>query len=105
MNIVRTINYCLACLVILNATSCVVIMPHENFKNDLRLWVGANIDSPHYNIKPELLLSTRILDNGNIEYRYRYLGDCVRLFEVDPKSRIILRVGFEGSEKFCILPP
>jgi hypothetical protein len=90
----------------MNIASCVTsVTPHDNFKNSLPLTVGTSIDLPRTNINPELLLSTRFLPNGNIEYRYRYLGDCVQKFEVNPKNKIIVRADFEGSETSCISPP
>src|SRR5438046_1758934 len=95
----------LVCLATWCLISCTGVTPSENFKNNLQRRVGRSFDIPRTDITPELLLSTRVLGSGNIEYRYRYLGDCVQIYEVDPKTRIILRADAEGSATSCILPP
>ncbi len=94
----------LAALVLLCA-ACTSVTPHENFVNNLNSRVGRSIDIPRTDLKPTLLLSERQLQNGNVEYRYRYLGNCVQVYEVDPSTRIIKRATWEGSEKSCIAPP
>lgn len=94
----------LAVLVVLCA-ACTTVTPHENFANILNGRVGESFDIPRTDLKPPLLLSERQLQNGNVEYRYRYLGDCVQIYEVEPSTRIIRRAAWKGSEKSCIVPP
>jgi hypothetical protein len=80
-------------------------MPYQNFKESQRLAVGTSIDLPRTNVRPELLLSQRVLPSGLVEYRYRYLGDCVRIFQVEPASRLIVAASHTGSEHSCVIPP
>jgi hypothetical protein len=86
-------------------TGCATVTPHENFKNNLRLRIGWSIDAQFYDLQREHLLSTMTLANGHLEYRYRQANDCVEIYEVDPKTRLIVRTDFEGSDKSCIIQP
>ena len=89
--------------------SCTTATPHENFKNGLQLSVGWSIDSQGYSGEgyPHLLLSQKTLQNSNLEYRYEGDGfpPCIHIFEVNPRTRIIVRADFEGTERNCYITP
>ncbi|MDB5823118.1 MAG: hypothetical protein JWR21_1822 [Herminiimonas sp.] len=76
----------------------------ENFQELMQRSVGSSMDLRRPGLD-ERLLSQRTLEDGNIEYRYRwYKPGCTLIYEVDPKTRIIKRDGFLGSVHECILP-
>ena len=62
------------------------VTPHENFKNHIYSEIGKSIDNaPSYSWRHEKdLLESKVLPNGNIENKYRYLRTCVYYFEIDP---------------------
>jgi hypothetical protein len=100
-----TPRYTAAMVLVASIGACVTVSPYDNFKESERLMVGTSIDAPRTNIRPELLLSKRSLASGLIEYRYRSMGDCVRIFEVEPKSGSIMSANHTGSEQSCAIPP
>ena len=89
------------------------INPHENFKGILHSQIGQKWDEmPYYQIpSEEELISSRILPNGNMEKKYKTLRGwrhnrvCIQIYEIDPKTDIIVDVGFEGSEADCVWNP
>ena len=83
---------------------CTATTPHENFVEILSSRVGSKIDD-FYNLRPSLKIAERGLSNGNIEYKYKYFGDCVETYEVEPTTRIIRSVSYEGSNKWCSVSP
>lgn len=105
----KLINWLFFCITAFFFTSCTAVTPHENFKISLRTMIGVNMDS--LNMKGSQLISTKILPNNNIEYRYRRIHrrndpiGCIHIFEVDPASRVIVRTDFEGSEYSCSMRP
>lgn len=90
--------------VLVAASGCAGVTPHENFKEGLRLMVGYNIDTFRSRTR-KTLLSESALANGNVEYRFLYRQDCTEIYEVDPKTRLIVRADFEGSERSCTIVP
>jgi hypothetical protein len=82
---------------------------HENFKRDLRADIGQDIDHSTYtSLDPRLRLSEERLANGQIRYRYKSgigNGQCTTIYDVDPLTRKIVAVNFEGSTRECSLPP
>lgn len=55
-------------------------------------------------------LERRALPNGNTEYRYtRRMGrgttnPCTSIYEVDPKTYIVVRTEFAGAPNDCVVP-
>ena len=97
---------CVATAVSLGGMSaCSTVTPQQNLNDQLAALEGKRVEIYRYPLRSELLLSERQLENGNLERRYRYLGDCVFVLEVDPVSGTYVRAGAVGSEKSCILPP
>jgi hypothetical protein len=51
------------------------------------------------------------LPNGNDQYRYELNGpnvrrpSCIVIYEVNPKTEIVVRSSFEGDEKGCVIVP
>ena len=80
---------------------------HDNFKQVMDRQVGKGIDDPDaypvfYRLRE---LNTKSLPNGNLLQQYaagRRQG-CKLYFEVDPRTRRIVRWSSEGSESDCIL--
>jgi len=44
------------------------------------------------------------MTNGNIEYEYSMHKGCHYFFEVDPRTELITKWRFEGSENDCQIP-
>ena len=80
---------------------------HETFKEILRDNIGDNVDNiPPYALgRITALIDSKVLPNGNIENKYKYGGTCIYFFEIDPKTRIIVGVRFEGKERDCVVAP
>lgn len=86
--------------------SCSTVTPHENFKQHMSHNVGKRIDDPRLNwVNQRVLIGSTTLPNGNIENEYRFRETCRYFFEVDPKSRVILRWRFQGTERDCQIVP
>src|SRR6266705_940743 len=91
--------------VVLFVPGCETATPQQNLRDQLDHLRGKSSNLHLYPLRPELLLSEQRLPNGNVERRYRYLGDCVFVVEVDPSAQIFVGARAVGSEKNCILPP
>lgn len=103
--------YCLAVVVVLG---CTTVTPHENFVNMLNRQVGENwtwLRTHHQFPAEETLINSRELPNGNVEKKYKNTWGfgrkrtCISIYEIDPKTEIIVRVGFEGTEEDCVINP
>lgn len=86
---------------------CTSLSPHENFKAHLYQKIGKSIDEipPYWWPYEEDLIGTQVLQNGNIENKYKYRGTCVYIYEVDPKTRKVVGASFEGKESDCVVNP
>lgn len=109
----RIIGASAVALVILG---CASVTPHENFVNFLNRQVGKDPAwlKAHYQFPDEKdLVGTKELQNGNIEKKYqvtwgRGKRTCIRYYEIDPATNIIVRADFEGAEdveKDCVINP
>lgn len=83
---------------------CASVTPQENFKDALHHEMGKNIDNSLWAPR-KYLIGEKTLSNGNVEYRYQYLRSCQYMFEVEPKSRIIVNTRYEGEEFDCVINP
>lgn len=84
---------------------CTSTTPQENYARYIQSNVGENIDNSVRFIGSRRI-SERLLENGNIEYRYSYAREqCIETYEVDAKTRIVLNASFAGSEKACQFSP
>jgi hypothetical protein len=83
------------------------VTPHENFIMTMKVDIGKNLDNPALSgwMQPARLIDYKTLPNGDIEYAYRFRGNCRYFYEVDPKTRKIIGWRFEGSERDCIINP
>jgi len=87
--------------------------PHENFKTIMHSKIGKKWNElPSYQYpSEEYLFSSRILSNGNLEKRYKIFWGfdkkrmCIDIYEIDPKTDIIVGVDFEGKKKDCVINP
>lgn len=85
--------------------------PHENFRNILRSEIGTRIDlDPMLSMCSEnqkYRVEKNQLQNGNIEYRHilRRGGVCTYYCEVDPYTRRVVNVRYEGSREDCAIVP
>lgn len=104
--------YCFA--VVLVVLGCTTVTPHQNFVNMLNRQVGKNwmwLRAHHQFPSEETLISSKELPNGNIEKKYKStLGfvkkrTCISIYEIDPKTDIIVRADFEGTEEDCVMNP
>ena len=51
-------------------------------------------------------IESRELPNGNIENTYAYyLDGCIKFYEFDPETRIIVNFRFEGPKHRCVQIP
>jgi hypothetical protein len=103
--------FCLAFVVVLG---CATVTPHENYVNALNRTVGKNWTwlRTHHQLPSENdLISSEELPNGNVVKKYKStLGfvrkrTCVSIYEIDPKTELVVGVGFEGTEKDCAFNP
>jgi hypothetical protein len=85
--------------------------PHENFVNMLNSKVGKKWTDlrPYMYPSDKDLISSTELPNGNIENRYMEgLGSkrpCIHVYEIDPKTQIIVRADYEGRDEDCVAAP
>ena len=95
------------CFLIASQSSCVAVTPQENFRLHMESKIGMNIDDPPKvtGINPAQLISSKILQNGNLENEYLFRGTCRYSYEIDQKSRKIVGWRFEGSERDCEIVP
>lgn len=91
-------------LVVMAPFGCTTVTPQENFKDALYREIGKSIDNSMWAPK-RYLISEKTMSNGNVEYRYRYLRSCQYMFEVEPKSRVIVNARYEGKEFDCVINP
>lgn len=104
------------CLIItLLLTGCAIFAPdpHENFITIMHSQIGKKWNELPSSIYPseEDLISNSILPNGNMEKRYKLTWGfkknrtCIHIYEIDPKTDIIVGVGFEGKKEDCVINP
>jgi hypothetical protein len=107
MNSHRRKLYSLIALHLQMLWGCTSISPHENFRQHLNTQVGMSIDNaPAYSWRNQKdLIEIAPLPNGNLEYTYKYLRTCRYIFEVNPKTHIIVGARFEGKETDCVVAP
>ena len=87
--------------------------PYENFQNLNRRNIGRKVDDPSLVFmgwtNPKDLVKVVRLPNGHDEYHYiaGYKGQltCRQIYEVDPKTLIIVGFRWEGTEKDCGIQP
>lgn len=94
-------------LIVITFLGCNSMTPHENFKAQLNNKIGKKWNElPYFQFPSEkYLISTKILTNGNLEKRYRSRKKCIHIYEIDPKTNIIVNASFEGSETDCAINP
>lgn len=97
----------LAAIWLVTSSACAGITAHENYLENLYGMVGRDIR----NLVAFDRMGRRTLANGNAEYRIaEQLGrrskhkPCTSIYEVDPKSYIVLRADWEGAPADCIIP-
>jgi hypothetical protein len=85
-------------------SGCASVTPQENFKDALYREIGKSVDNSLWAPR-RYLISEKTMSNGNVEYRYQYLRSCRYMFEIEPKSRVIVNARFEGKEFDCVINP
>lgn len=90
----------------MSALGCTNPTPHENYLQSLHLMVGKDIRNHSRFDRME----QRTLPNGNAEYRFtgqigRQTQPCTDIYEVDPKTYIVLRADFAGTPADCVIAP
>jgi len=64
---------------------------------------------PHQFPPDKDLISTRELPNGNVEKKYLegfgLQRPCIHVYEIDPKTDVIVRADFEGRDEDCVAVP
>ena len=92
-------------LALLFTASCAYEDPHVYFLRGIERSVGTTLHGYEF-AKLYKAQSNIQLPNGNIEYRYAgNLGRCIRIYEVNPKTDIIVQASFEGNKKDCVQMP
>lgn len=88
---------------------CVVsfIDPHENYLQLRKSYIGKSIEKviPQFAEVNRNLISITELDNGNIEYKFFEGRTCRTVFEVNPRTQIIVDFRFEGNKEDCFINP
>src|SRR4051812_47843818 len=99
---------CVALFALLANLSCSASRtPHENFvEGAMTAMVGQDIRRDLDYDK----FQQSTLPGGNIEFRWVRIfppGEkpCTLIYEVNPRSYIIVRATYDGSERDCVLPP
>jgi len=97
-------------LFILFLTGCVFFAPdpHENYIAILHSKIGYKWNElPAFQFPSEkYLVAVKTLPNGNLEKKYRNdRGTCIDIYEIDPKTNVIIGVGFEGKNEDCVINP
>jgi len=96
--------------------SCIYLphsTPYENFQNLNRRNIGRKVDDPSLTsmgwTHPKKFIKIVRLPNGHDEYYYRVYhrghSTCRKMYEVDPKTLIIVGFRWEGTEKDCGIQP
>ena len=98
----------IAILLFLSSTGCISSRtPHENFIDGaMNGMIGRDIRN---NLDYEKFARHQ-LPNGSIEFRISKImvrgGDpCTLIYEVDPRSYLVLHSSYVGSDKDCVIPP
>lgn len=110
--IIVKIIFCLFCITF-SGCAFFAIDPHENFKAHLNSKIGKKWNElpSHQFPSEEYLVGNKTLPNGNLERRYKITWGfgkkrtCIDIYEIDPKTDIIVGVGFEGKETDCVINP
>ncbi len=105
----------LCIVILLLASGCALFAPdpHENFLEIMHSKIGEKWNElPRTQYPDEKdLISSQTLSNGNIEKKYRQVWGfkknriCISIYEIDPKTDIIVGVGFEGKKEDCVIYP
>lgn len=110
----KVLHSSLASIIILSVIALTLVgcvffagSPHDNFKVQLQSKMGKQIDKiPPYSFPNEMkLIDSQNLPNGNIENKYIHQRTCMYFIEIDPKTRTIVGVHFEGKESDCVINP
>ncbi len=101
-------------IIMITLTGCAFFAPdpHENYKAIMHSKIGKKWNElPSYEFPPEeYLISSKTLPNGNLEKKYKRTWGfrkrtCIDIYEIDPKTDIIVGVGFEGKKEDCVINP
>lgn len=104
MNLLHKMLYAIGLGGAVMVVGCTNTTPQENYARYIQRHIGENIDSS--TSFGSRRISERLLENGNIEYRYSYAGgQCIETYEVDSKTRVILSASYAGSDDACQLSP
>ena len=93
----------LACMLL----GCVTHDPSERFANAMQNQVGKSVDDPSAlrNRSPDFRGTMRTLSNGNTEEQLAFSPRCGALFEVDRKTRKIIKWRIDPKRDDCDTPP
>jgi len=83
---------------------CSTVTPKENFINFQSSLVGKKWNElPNYHVPNDKdPLSSEILPNGNIKNKYKGLGTCILIYEINITNNTIADASSEGK---CGIPP
>ena len=79
------------------------VTPRQNFIDGLNSDIGLKLDEVPHN--KNTFIKVVELQNGHQEYWYQYKRTCRYMFEVDPKTQIIVGARYEGREEDCTIVP
>lgn len=99
----------LAVVLATSLTACASGSAQQNFKNTMQANVGRSLDDRYIyrNRDRDLLVSTKLLSNGNIEEEFK-AGRSLRcrvFFEIDNKAQRIVGWRYTGTEEDCAIVP
>ncbi|MBL8024467.1 MAG: hypothetical protein JNK54_09345 [Elusimicrobia bacterium] len=106
----KKIIFYILIVTIVGVLGCRVLSPRQNFIEHIDSKIGRDISSIkdyEFGYRDDLI-EERILPNGNLENKYlgsSHLGDCIYIFEIDPKTNKILSWRIEGDPNACIVNP
>jgi len=92
-------------LVAVTLGGCSKVSSLDKFLNQLHANVGKQKQPyPASWHRPKRVIGTAPLQNGNIEYRYRYHLTCTYVLAVNPTTNIIVAARVDGDGTDCISP-
>jgi hypothetical protein len=83
---------------------CAYEDPHVYFLRNQEIRIGTKLHSSNL-VKRYQLVVTNKKENGNVEYHFKTAPKCTEIYEINPKTDIIVRASFEGSKKDCVQKP
>ena len=103
----KKLMFLMSAVILPFSISCSSVTPHDNFKNNMKSNIGRKVDDEtSYVARYEgWLVSSYVIENGNVENKYQWRGSCIFYFEINKTTNTIVNWRFEGSADDCAIVP